>query len=337
MALGLNKWVLESVQNREAYADLSTQLFLQFARSGGHGVIFRTILLPGALFNRSMYHRLRGEYHSSIMLSKEQIELLQSSGQYHHAAARTSDLVEFYLKLGDFKSAESLIDQSIAVLKSRQSDLTLQGYPGALRVKADLLEYLMKFDEALPLRREALASEEKLESAQSRASVYLFQVFLARLLTKMERLEEAEELYDKVLEHIKHNKVRPMVEAGIADSVVLFYVLKGDLDKAEKYCDKAWELGGKTMLEGPAGSKYHFSKAILRMAQGRSKEAETLLTQAIESFSKQQSTDHPWLIKPLMQYHKLLLFRGQETGALAVEERIRKIASKYEITLPQEF
>lgn len=156
-------------------------------------------------------------------------------------------------------------------------------------------------------------------------------MLLARILNHLGKLDEAEELIDKVVnlreKELDQNDIH-VFSGWLFKGVVL--VLKKDLDEAERYLSRSYE--GAVEFDKKQGyPEFGYLKqwlGRLRLEQGKLLEAEKLLLESIEDFHSVYSVEHPTTLFVLEDIVRLYEEKGDGDKAIEYNSKIETIKSK---------
>jgi nephrocystin-3 len=251
--------------------------------------------------------------------------LLQRALEQEEASERTDDasIVPNLVNLAETDRGAGRNDLALVTLRRAkrivESDSGCDRHIRAtvLNNLADVLQDLLRFDEAEPLYREVLADED--EATQHPSETSSTQSNLGRLLQKVGRLEEAQDLFRKALATDERwlGPGHPQVARSLNNLADLLRITNRP-DQAEPMFRRALAIYEETL---PAGHPFHSTVlsnlGLLCQAANRFDEAEALLQRALADDQRSQAPDHPSVARDLNNLSLVYFGSGRfaEAGA----------------------
>jgi len=215
------------------------------------------------------------------------------AGRYSEAAATFSEMIE-------------------TIEKERKQEGEKPGGAFYYAIKSHLgntLRLMGRYDEAGPYIRETPLHPSWDEGHWRE---FLYRGRIAALLGDQGHYEEAEQLYEELLE----NRRRYQDEGDWRDYAIMkelgvLHTLQGDLERAAPLLEKAWagiqeELGNEHGRTAPVG----VALAVLRTKQVDYDSAESLFDEVLNNMQIRMNDDHPELLRA--RSHLGVLYREQD-------------------------
>ena len=256
----------------------------------------------------------RGRLTESESFAEEQLELARRLGRQDLESQALLNLAGIYTARRDSDRAEPLLE--------RAQELAEQS--GSLTAKARAFMQAGELDAFRGRHEEAIAEFGRARDlfAEVGAATDLARTLLriGRLVNRRGDAQEAEKLFREAIRILK-----PLEDRGtlceVQRSLAEALLAQGKVDEAEMYALKAVETVGPQDVSSQASTRT--SLALVRAAQGRDEEAESLLNESLEILERSEYTR--FLSEPLKAMIGFLEERGRVEDVVAYEERLAEL------------
>jgi class 3 adenylate cyclase/tetratricopeptide (TPR) repeat protein len=256
----------------------------------------------------------RGNLTESEALAEEQLEIARRLERRDLESEALLSLAGIYTSRREGDRAEPLIDRALE-LAEESGSLTAKAQ--AYKESGELHAFRGRHEEAL-----AEFGRARELFAEVGAATHLARTIMTigRLLAKRGEVAEAEKLFResiRIVQPLEDRGTLCEVQRSLAESLLA----QGKIDAAEVYALKAAETVGPQDVSSQASTRK--TLALVRAAQGRDQEAETLFRESIEMLERSEYTR--FLAEPLRAIIQFFEERERISEAVAFEERLAEV------------
>jgi tetratricopeptide (TPR) repeat protein len=355
LPITLSKWATDAQHSGdEKKAEFWFSLALKIARktdSYTPGGLPRSLTpLAHVMHGYSIFLFQIGKYEKSFTLDEERLALLEEANDYAHAAAAASALAVGYMMQDRIEHALDLAERCpkilTAALRTSSSEdadsiakMQQKVYAAELLSsmfsQAWILEVLQRYDDALPLRRQAVAiAEEQFGVNHPYITPHLNRLGNLGLLRK--DLELAEEPLRRCLAIREENEKEPTLVASARQAMGEFYLIKGDIESGRALIEKAYNSVKDVIApSNPALGEFETTLAKLHLAQRRYDEAELDLKNALDRFTNAFGENNPLLLEALELLRDVYREAGRIDDLNRIQEKVQRIQNRCGIKTQQ--
>jgi tetratricopeptide (TPR) repeat protein len=203
---------------------------------------------------------------------------------------------------------------------------------------ADIVFWQGDFQQSEALLKEAIAYREKLGNdidSEARLPIQIMLIGLAFQYTQTGKLDDAEQLYLKVVKLERQRSGAFSLSSNLAAANLAdVYLRRRQMDKAESYLAEAVPRIRKSIGDGKPGPQYYMAKlARVYTEQGRFTESESLLRELLEQIPAESAKRYPPLaggLNDLMNlYREFGRYNETEKVAATEAEELQRAVSQF--------
>lgn len=275
---------------------------------------------------------LQANYEEAEHLYREAIGNLEQQGEESSLAYadNIAGLAELYFQTGQYELAEPLLRQ---VLAARQQSLDPSD-PGVADAEEELGLNMFdqgRYEEAEQLLRHALQLRLKTLGGEPHPDISQNQSNLAMVLKTLDRIDEAEALYQQALamDRVLHDGQHPDIAADLTNLAGV-YRAKGELEKAEDMYREALAMQqGLLGEEHPDVARLWDNLAYVYYYEGDLPAALEAMRKSIGMYRRIHGAEHPEIAGSLSTLGRWLA----ETDEVAESERLLREALAQQLKL----
>jgi tetratricopeptide (TPR) repeat protein len=256
----------------------------------------------------------RGQLREAEAHAEEQLEIARRLERQDLESDALLQLAGIYVSRRDGERAEPLIERALELAEESGS---LTAKARAFMTLAELHAFRGRHEEALAEYGRARDLFAEVGAAGNLARTILH---MGRLLARRGDVAHAERLYRESLGILK-----PLEDRGslceVQRSLAEILLEQGKIDAAEVYALKAVETVGTQDVSSQASTRK--TLGLVRAAQGRDEEAESLLLESIDILERSEYTR--FLSEPLKAMIQFLEERRRVEDVVAFEERLEEL------------
>jgi class 3 adenylate cyclase/tetratricopeptide (TPR) repeat protein len=256
----------------------------------------------------------RGRLREAEAYAEEELEIARRLERQDLEADALLDLAGIYVARRESERAEPVIAEAL-VLAEESGSLTAKGR--AFKELGELYSFRGLHEEALAEFGRARDLFAEVGAATNLARSIMV---IGRLVARRGEIAEAERLLREAIGILK-----PIEDRGtlceVQRSLAEILLQQGKIDAAEVYALKAVETVGPQDVSSQSTTRK--TLALVRAAQGRDDEAESLFREAIEILERSEYTRY--LAEPLKAIIQFLEERGRVDDVVAFEERLAEL------------
>jgi tetratricopeptide (TPR) repeat protein len=256
----------------------------------------------------------RGRLGESEAYAEEELEIARRLGREDLESNALLDLTGIYIARREGDRAEPLIAQAMELAEGSGS---LNALAHAFKQSGELHAFRGRHDEALADFGRARDLFAEVGSATSLAHAIMR---IGRLVARRGDTAEAERLFRESIRILQPTEDRGTL-CEVQRSLAEILLEQGKIDAAEVYALKAMETVGPQDVSSQSTTRK--TLAMVRAAQGRDDEAESLFREAIDILERSEYTR--FLSEPLKAIIQFLEERGRVEDVIGFEERLAEL------------
>jgi len=259
-----------------------------------------SVLFGNKFFDNSQFKEAMEKYKKALEIRLEKL------GDKHPDTAKSYEAVgNVFFKEANFESAEEMYQKAL--------EIDLEAQPDNHLVLSDRYRYMVivltaqrKFDEAIKMSKQSLARRLHIHGREDHSEIASEYVGIGVLLVKRNRLDDALQMFDRVIEVC--NRLGPGGDnrkslAAALGSQALIRQEQGDLEAATELFEEALAIRFEVFGEmHPDNADVYQNIASIYGMQDRLDDAIHFIYKALQIRLKELGKDHPYTIDCFRYY-----------------------------------